>query len=284
MDGTPGVREELNSLTVTMTQIPHLDPFIFGQRRSAVGREAGDLTGTPNVVKRVATILWDFDGTLATRPGLWSQAMVDVLDRYAPGHDFDRNHFRPVLRDGFPWHRHEQPHPHLNDPEAWWEEINRLIAAAFTSVGLSTDDVIALTANFREVFLDPAAWVIYDDTEDALTRLSSHGWRHVIVSNHVPELPRLVTNLGLANHFEDIVTSAAVGYEKPHPEIFRLATSGLVLSDVVMVGDNPIADVVGARAAGIKTFLVRRRDEDVAHYADLYELVAALVDASPHGA
>lgn len=226
----------------------------------------------------MATILWDFDGTLATRPGLWSQAMVDVLDRYAPGHNFVRNHFRPALHDGFPWHRHEQPHVHLNDLEAWWEEINRLIAAAFASVGLSNDDVVAHTASFREVFLDPTAWVIYNDTREALTVLSGHAWRHVIVSNHVPELARLVTNLGLADHFADIVTSAAVGYEKPHPEIFRHATRGLPLSQVVMVGDNPVADIAGARAAGIAGYLVRRSDDTTVHYPNLHKLAAALID------
>lgn len=52
------------------------------------------------------------------------------------------------------------------------------------------------------MFLDPVAWVVYDDTEQALAELSDHGWRHVIVSNHMPELPRLVTDLGLADHFE----------------------------------------------------------------------------------
>lgn len=224
----------------------------------------------------MTTILWDFDGTLATRPGLWEQAMVDVLDRSTPGHGFTRDHFRPALHDGFPWHRSEEPHPQTNDPELWWEEIYRLIAAAFTSVGLASADVVAHTANFREVFLDPGAWVIYDDTEEALAVLSSDGWRHVMVSNHVPELPQLVTDLGLADHFEDIVTSAAVGYEKPHPEIFRLATRGMALSQVVMVGDNPVADIAGAQAAGIAGYLVRRPHDEIAHYPTLHQLMQAL--------
>lgn len=72
-----------------------------------------------------------------------------------------------------------------------------------------------------------------------------------------------------------------MGYDKPHPEIFRLGTRGLALPDVVMVGDNPVADIAGARAAGIAGYLVRRPDDDIAHYPDLHQLVAALIDASP---
>lgn len=31
-------------------------------------------------------LLWDFDGTLAERPGMWSGALLEVLDAEQPGH------------------------------------------------------------------------------------------------------------------------------------------------------------------------------------------------------
>lgn len=44
-----------------------------------------------------------------------------------------------------------------------------------------------------------------------------------------------------------------------------------------MVGDNPVADVAGAEAAGIPAVLVRREQRDASHYArDLNEVVAIL--------
>lgn len=224
----------------------------------------------------MATVLWDFDGTLATRPGLWSQAMVQVLDRHRPGHGLVRDHFRPALRNGFPWHRHDEGHPHLNEPDAWWSEIDRLIGDAFASVGLDPDEVSRCTRLFREVFLDPRAWEVYHDTDAVLRLLSGRGWRHLIVSNHVPELPQLVEQLGLAHHFDEVITSASVGYEKPHPEIFRRATERIVTGPVVMVGDNPVADVAGARAVGIPGFLVRRRHDDHPHHPDLQALAETL--------
>lgn len=49
-------------------------------------------------------LIWDFDGTLAHRDGMWSGAMVEVLDRHEPGHGITREDVRPHLRMGFPWH------------------------------------------------------------------------------------------------------------------------------------------------------------------------------------
>lgn len=112
----------------------------------------------------------------------------------------------------------------------------------------------------------------------ALQALSGAGWRHVIVSNHVPELEQLVADLGLAAHFEAVVTSALVGYEKPHPEIFRIATALTGTGRTVMVGDNPVADVEGARSAGLEAHLVRRTDDRYPSHPDLGSLVASLID------
>lgn len=81
------------------------------------------------------TVLWDFDGTLAIRPGLWSKTMVDVLDRHHPGHRLTREDFRPSVRGGFFWHRPDEPHLHLGEPDAWWAEVNKLLHAGYVAAG-----------------------------------------------------------------------------------------------------------------------------------------------------
>jgi SAM-dependent methyltransferase len=42
-------------------------------------------------------ILWDFDGTLAERPGLWSGCLIELLDDQAPGHSIDRERLVPHI-------------------------------------------------------------------------------------------------------------------------------------------------------------------------------------------
>jgi FMN phosphatase YigB (HAD superfamily) len=82
---------------------------------------------------------------------------------------------------------------------------------------------LAAAALVPRVYVDPRHWVVFDDTGPALTRLREAGWRHIIVCNHVPELAQLVQDLGLADFIDEVLTSATVGYEKPHPEMFAIA-------------------------------------------------------------
>jgi putative hydrolase of the HAD superfamily len=106
---------------------------------------------------------------------------------------------------------------------------------------------------------EPDGFFIYEDTRPALERLRSAGWRQLVVSNHCPELPTLIERLGLASYFDHVYTSAAVGFDKPHPEIFRIALRSLRdPSRVWMVGDNPEHDIEGAAAVGIPGILIDR--------------------------
>ena len=199
-------------------------------------------------------VLWDFDETIAEREGMWSGALLAALDAACPGHGVTRDALRPGLRDGFPWHAPDVGHAHPT-PDAWWAALAPLLSGACVGAGVSAGDAERAAAALRGFYLDPAGWSVYDDVAPALDRLS--GYRHVVVSNHVPELPSLVTALGLS--FDAVVTSAEVGWEKPNPRIFRVAldAAGVAARDAWMVGDNPVADVAGAEAAGIRAILVR---------------------------
>jgi putative hydrolase of the HAD superfamily len=77
-------------------------------------------------------VMWDFDGTLAWRPGLWSACVLEVLDEHEPGHSGSLERLRGDLRDGFPWHRASEAHPELCEPDAWWASLAPLLGRAFT--------------------------------------------------------------------------------------------------------------------------------------------------------
>jgi putative hydrolase of the HAD superfamily len=73
----------------------------------------------------------------------------------------------------------------------------------------------------RLVYPDPERWRLYEDAIPAFEGLSSSGWKHAVLTNHVPELPEIAGHLGLDRHVERIFNSAQTGYDKPHPEAFR---------------------------------------------------------------
>jgi putative hydrolase of the HAD superfamily len=107
-----------------------------------------------------------------------------------------------------------------------------------------------------------------------------------LVSNHTtaPQLAKL-TRLELADCFSAVVTSEEAGAEKPAARPFELALErlGLGAQDVVMVGDDPVGDIGGAQALGLralqslqfKQHAVRAEGADGV-FRDLRELIALL--------
>jgi len=205
-------------------------------------------------------VLWDFDGTLAERPGLWGACLHEVIREHEPGIHADADAFRPALRSRFPWHEPDVAPLDLCEPDAWWGRILPLLAEAFEAVGLPPERAAELAAHVRTRYVDPeVGWRVFADTVPALEALSERGWRHAVLSNHVPELERIVAGLGLDRHVDAVLCSAVTGYEKPHPEAYRAALALRRDAERAwMVGDNPVADVEGARAAGLSAILVRR--------------------------
>jgi putative hydrolase of the HAD superfamily len=203
--------------------------------------------------------LFDFDGTLAWRKGLWSGCAIEVLDEHEPGHGVAVEAIRERMHGAYPWNRAEVAHPELCEPELWWAAMEARLALALEGAGLPTGRGAALARAVRERFVDHSVgWQLFEDTIPALAVLRDAGWRMAVLSNHVPELAQLAVGLGLDGYFEAVFTSAAIGYEKPHPEAFGHALRACGSpSRAWMVGDNPVADVAGAEAAGIPAILVR---------------------------
>ena len=65
---------------------------------------------------------------------------------------------------------------------------------------------------------------------------------------------------GLSRYFRAIVSSGDVGLRKPHPAAFRAVLSRLSSSpeEALMVGDDPEADVGGAKSIGMRAVWVVR--------------------------
>jgi putative hydrolase of the HAD superfamily len=204
-------------------------------------------------------ILWDFDGTLGYRVGTWSQTLCDVLSTIAPSYRLSMEAVRPYLQQGFPWHTPAHARTAPLTADAWWAQLDPLFIAAYTGCGVDLSSAQRAAQAVRQAYLDPAAWRCYDDTLPTLHALTSLGWHHAILSNHVPELPRLLDHLQLTSHCAAIWCSATTGYEKPHPQAFRQVIAALPAGSTIwMIGDTAIADVQGAEAVVLPAILVRR--------------------------
>jgi putative hydrolase of the HAD superfamily len=212
------------------------------------------------------TIIWDFDGTLVTFTS-WRFAMLDVLNECEPGHRINDEQFRPFLRNGFPWHKPDEPHLHLSTSEDWWANLEPVFARAYQGVGFAEQRSQYLARKVRKYYVDPRRFVLFDDTLPTLRYLYEKGWHQGILSNHVPELPEIARALGLSPFIDFCLTSGVTGYEKPHPQAFRLAISAAGNPEKIwMVGDSLVLDIQGAERLHIPAILVRQTPAEKVKY------------------
>ena len=92
----------------------------------------------------------------------------------------------------------------------------------------------------------------------------------------------MLRKCGIAECFRTITDSGLVGYEKPHPEIFRQALQSMNAApeESLYVGDVYSVDYLGATGAGMSAVLMdiagAYRDKGVPRVESLEELQAVL--------
>jgi HAD superfamily hydrolase (TIGR01509 family) len=145
----------------------------------------------------------------------------------------------------------------------------------------------------RPVLMVPPT--IDDGARPALERLRAQGIVLALVSNTMRSpgttLRRLLERYGMLGSFAHTTFSDEVGVRKPDPEIFALTLRalGVEATAAVHVGDDPILDVLGARAAGLRVVQVTNSsqrasrgpqpDAVVRSLATLPEAIAGLASA-----
>lgn len=100
----------------------------------------------------------------------------------------------------------------------------------------------------------------YPQVRRTLIKLKEKGIKLGIVS----DAPRMrawlrLTEMGLSDFFDVVITLDDTGKRKPHSMPFKTAIKvlGFSPSEILFVGDNPARDIVGAKKAGMQTALAK---------------------------
>ncbi len=124
-----------------------------------------------------------------------------------------------------------------------------------------------LEADLCRVFMKPifARGSVYEDTFLALEEAGSRGFMTAIVSNTPWGSPsdlwrEEVDRLGLMRLVDEVVFCRDVGWRKPARQIFEYTLERLNVGPdrCVFIGDDPMWDVKGPEAAGIRSVMVDR--------------------------
>jgi putative hydrolase of the HAD superfamily len=170
-----------------------------------------------------------------------------------------------------------------------WQRILAFDAAVLDRTG-HRDLGDAVYRKIEEAFARRSAWYVFPDVMPALDTLRDNGIRLCVISNFVWGGTELIHDLELARHFETLVISARVGFQKPNSGIFNFALEKMRVEPqrAWHVGDSYRADVLGARRVGINGVLIDRsgndparaqevhKDPELTVVTDLFELVELL--------
>ena len=102
-------------------------------------------------------------------------------------------------------------------------------------------------------------------------------YRLAVITNGFEEIQHLKLAAGkLHPYFDHVITSQKAGYKKPSREIFdcALQLNGITNIEAVMVGDNLITDIGGARNAAIDAVFLNT--EEVVHNETIHFEIRSL--------
>lgn len=110
-------------------------------------------------------------------------------------------------------------------------------------------------------FAQPSAWQLFDDAAAALNELQQQGQSLAIASNFDERLHLIVEGHPLLSHFKNVFVSSDLGFAKPHPSFFQQVSQQLSVhpSELLLVGDDLDADVLGGLSAGWTGVWIQRK-------------------------
>ena len=123
------------------------------------------------------------------------------------------------------------------------------------------DDVSDTEGCFRDLwqhFSRPEAWRCMDGAAELLAELERRGYSLGMASNFDARLRSVAGGLAALRPVRHFIISSEVGWRKPARAFFDcvLATAGMPAEEILFVGDDPINDEQGARAAGMNVVLL----------------------------
>ena len=145
---------------------------------------------------------------------------------------------------------------HESHPEVSVEDI---FAQLFAEKGVEADTELAVHAGqfFRILSTDYVK--LYDGVEELLASLKEAGKNVYLLSN----AQRIFTEyemhtLGIAKYFDDIFISSECGVKKPDSRFFELLLKKhqLEVADSVMIGNDAVSDIAGAKSVGLDTVYI----------------------------
>ena len=145
---------------------------------------------------------------------------------------------------------------HSPDTENFWIEYSRRrLIALGASESWAVEVAPRISTHMGEIYKPES--IVPPDVRRSLPQLKESGYLLAVISNRDKPFQELLDDHGIGEFFDFSMAAGEVNVWKPEPAIFEhgLRRTNLSAREVIYVGDNYYADVVGARAAGLQPVL-----------------------------
>lgn len=139
--------------------------------------------------------------------------------------------------------------------------LDDIVTKALVALGHERKSVSRIVREVVDYGLTTRKTRWFPDAKRTLLTLRKKGYRLALISNtHWRVLESVKKEF--RKYFDVITLSYEHGYAKPHPSIFfdtlkKLRTNA---SECLHVGDDPVADIKGAKNVGMRTAFVKRKE------------------------
>jgi putative hydrolase of the HAD superfamily len=192
----------------------------------------------------ITSVLFDLDGTLLNRDRSIEQFIDIQYDRL----HHHLSHIRKV--------DYAKKFIELDaNGYVWKDEVYRNLVVEFKIDGITWQDLLADYETQFQLHCVPFPFLT-----EMLDTLKQQGYSLGIISNGRGEFQnRAISGLGIRDYFDTILISEIEGIRKPESAIFQRGIDRLGSSaqHSVFVGDNPTADIIGAKQAGMRAIWKR---------------------------
>lgn len=197
---------------------------------------------------------FDFDHTLGFDNSLERHGFGDLAEQFGVALDIEEPHTYAVIESMLaPFRAAEERMP---------EMLARFVATLPSSAQTRAVTPDALAARYRQICYDLVDLMVkpMPGASECIAKLVADGIPVGILTNGWSELQERKIARALGNFPGPILVSDSIGAYKPSAEAFRQleAALGVHPSGLWYVGDNPVADIAGARAYGLRAVWLNR--------------------------
>ena len=189
-------------------------------------------------------VLFDLDGTLLDRDESVKQFIAAQYDRLNP-------HLSHISHTDYAAKFIELDcHGHV-----WKDKVYQELVTEFKISSITWKELLIDYETQFQFYCVPFVGLI-----EMLDTLQQRGYRLGIITNGRGDFQaKAISGLGIQDYFDAILISEIEQVRKPEAEIFNRAITQLggIAQNSVFVGDNPEADIMGAKNANLRTIWKR---------------------------